>query len=70
MTMTMTLTNFKAGDKVVWLKRIPGADYVYPVSAVVLALTDKRIKIVADDEDGHIVIRYVPRESLQKRKGV
>jgi hypothetical protein len=54
----------KPGDKVIWWKRIPGGDYVYPVQATVLALTAKRAKIEADD-DGDIVVRYVPRESLQ-----
>jgi hypothetical protein len=57
---------FKEGDKVIWLKRIPGGDYVYPVSATVLASTAKRIKIEADD-DGQIVVRYVPPESLQRK---
>ncbi len=58
--------DFKAGEKVIWLKRITGGDYVYPVSATVLASTAKRIKIEADD-DGRIVIRYVPPERLQRR---
>jgi hypothetical protein len=57
---------FKAGDKVIWLKRIPGGDYVFPVAATVSAVTAKRIKIEADD-DGQIVVRYVPPESLQYR---
>ena len=35
-----------------------------PVQATVLALTEKRVKIEADD-DGDIVIRYVPLENLQ-----
>ncbi len=56
---------FKPGEKVVWLKRIPGGDYVYPVSATVLAITAKRVKIVADD-DGEIVVRFVPPQSLQR----
>jgi hypothetical protein len=56
----------QAGDKVIWWKRIPGGDYVYPVQATVLALTEKRVKIEADD-DGDIVIRYVPREILQRQ---
>ncbi len=55
---------FKPGEKVVWLKRVPGGDYVYPVSATVLAVTAKRVKIEADD-DGEIVIRFVPPRSLQ-----
>ena len=55
----------KPGDKVIWWKRIPGGDYVYPVQATVLAVTAKRVKIEADD-DGDIVVRYVPRESLQR----
>ena len=33
----------KPGDKVIWWKRIPGGDYVYPVQATVLALTAKRV---------------------------
>ena len=56
----------KPGDKVTWWKRIPGGDYVYPVQATVLALTEKRVKIEADD-DGKIVIRYVPHQSLQSQ---
>ena len=55
----------KAGDKVVWLKRIPGGEYVYPVLGKVLGFTEKRVKIEADD-DGEIMIRYVNRDSLQK----
>ena len=56
----------KPGDKVTWWKRIPGGDYVYPIQATVLALTEKRIKIEADD-DGKIGIRYVPPQSLQRQ---
>ena len=56
----------KPGDKVIWWKRIPGGDYVYPVQATVRSLTAKRVKIEADD-DGDIVVRYVPRESLQRQ---
>jgi hypothetical protein len=58
--------DLKPGDRVIWWKRIPGGDYVYPVQATVLALTVRRVKIEADD-DGDIVIRYVPRESLQRQ---
>jgi len=54
------------GDRVIWWKRIPGGDYVYPVQAIVLALTEKRVRIEADD-DGKIVIRYVPAQSLQRQ---
>ena len=57
---------FKAGDKVIWLKRIPGGDYVFPVAATIVAVTAKRIKIEADD-DGQIVVRYVQPESLRHR---
>jgi hypothetical protein len=56
----------KPGDRVIWWKRIPGGDYVYPVQATVLALTEKRVKIEADD-DRKIVIRHVPPESLQRQ---
>jgi hypothetical protein len=52
------------GDRVIWWKRIPGGDYVSPIQATVLALTAKRVKIEAND-DGDIVVRYVPRENLQ-----
>jgi len=58
--------DLQPGDNVIWWKRIPGGDYVYPVEAIVLALTAKRVKIEADD-DGDIVIWYVPRESLQRQ---
>ena len=57
----------KPGDRVIWWKRIPGGDYVYPIQATVLGLTAKRVKIEADD-DGDIVVRYVPRESLQRQE--
>jgi hypothetical protein len=56
----------KPGDKVIWWKRIPGGDYVYPVQATVLTSTAKRVKIEADD-DGESVIRHVPPESLQRQ---
>ena len=64
--MDNTSKAFKIDEKVIWLKRVPGGDYVYPVSAMVLAFTAKRVKIKADD-DGRIVIRYVPPESLQRK---
>ena len=64
--MNHTDRAFQAGEKVIWLKRIPGGDHVYPVSATVLAVTAKRVKIEADD-DGQIVVRYVPPESLQRK---
>jgi hypothetical protein len=40
---------------------------VYPVQATVLALTAKRVKIEADD-DGDIVIQYVPPQSLLRQE--
>jgi hypothetical protein len=55
----------KVGDKVVWFKRIPGSDYVYPVAGKALGFTEKRVKIEVDD-DGEIMIRYVNRDNLQK----
>jgi hypothetical protein len=57
--------DLKPGDKVVWLKRIPVGNYVYPVMGKVLGFTEKRVKIEADD-DGEIMIRYVNRESLER----
>jgi hypothetical protein len=56
----------KPGDRVIWWKRLPGGDDAYPVQATVLTLTAKRVKIETDD-DGDIVVRYVPRESLQRQ---
>ena len=64
MYMEKTDQPFQVGEQVIWLKRIPGGDYVYPVAAKVLAVTAKRVKIEADD-DGEIVIRHVPSASLQ-----
>ena len=64
--MKDTKQAFQIGEQVIWFKRIPGGDYVYPLSAKVLAVTARRVKIEADD-DGEIVIRYVPPESLQYR---
>ncbi len=54
------------GDKVIWWKRIPGGDYVYPVQATVLALMAKQVKVEADD-DGKIGMRYVPPQNLQRQ---
>ncbi len=59
--------SFKPGEKVIWLKRLPGGPYVFPVEATVMAVTAKRVRIEADD-DGEIVIRYVPPESLQRNE--
>ncbi len=56
----------KIGDKVVWMKRIPGGDYVYPAQAKVIRFTDKQVKIEIND-DGKIGTRYVYPKSLQKR---
>ncbi len=55
---------FEPGDRVIWWKRLPGGAYVVPVSAMVVAITAKRVKIQADD-DGQLVIRHVPPDSLQ-----
>ena len=60
----MSSKPFKPGDTVVWFKQVPGGGYVFPVSARVLAITEKRIKIEADDEEGK-VIRHVQPKSLQ-----
>jgi hypothetical protein len=60
-------TALQPGDKVIWWKRIPGGEYVYPIQAIVLAVTAKRVKIAADD-DGERVIRYVPAQNLQRHE--
>src|SRR5207249_1003359 len=57
---------FQPGESVIWLKRLPGGPYVVPLTATVIAITPKRIKIMADD-DGELVTRFVPSESLQRR---
>ena len=57
---------FQPGESVIWLKRLPGGPYVVPLTATVIAITPKRIKIMAND-DGELVTRFVPSESLQRR---
>ncbi len=57
---------FAPGDAVIWWKRIPGGNYVVPVSALVIGITAKRVTIRADD-DGEVVTRHVPPESLQRQ---
>nr|MBA3531442.1 hypothetical protein [Ardenticatenales bacterium] len=32
---------FQVGDEVIWLKRIPGGDYVFPIAATILEFTSK-----------------------------
>jgi hypothetical protein len=59
-------TSFRLGDKVIWLKRVSG-DFAFPVTAKVLSVTDKRVKIEADDEEGKIV-RHVTPSSLQHQE--
>jgi hypothetical protein len=61
-----TSTRLRPGERVMWWKRLPGGAYVYPVRAIVLTATAKRVKIEAED-DGPVVIRYVPAESLQRQ---
>lgn len=61
------LTSFRPGEAVIWLKRVSG-DFVFPVKAKVLAVTDKRIKIEADDPDEGKVIRHVAPSSLQQQQ--
>ena len=56
--------DLQPGERVIWWKRMPGGDYVYPVQATVLTVTAKRVKIAADN-DGERMIRYVPPQSLQ-----
>jgi len=56
----------RPGEAVIWLKRLPGGPYVVPIAATVVAITPKRVKILADD-DGQIVTRFVPVESLQRK---
>jgi Calcium binding len=52
---------FKPGDRVVWWKQTPGGDYVFPVLSTVLAVTAKRIKIEAEDEEGKVIRHVLPR---------
>jgi hypothetical protein len=61
-----TSHRFQPGERVIWWKRIPGGEYVYPLHAVVLTMTAKRVKIEADD-DGELVVRYVLPEILERR---
>lgn len=55
---------FRPGDSVVWLKRVSG-DFVFPVNAVVLTVTPKRIKIEANDPEDGTIVRHVAPASLQ-----
>ena len=57
---------FKPGDTVIWWKRTPGSEYVYPVKATVLDITGKRVKIEAED-DGQVVIRHVRPENIRRQ---
>src|SRR3954447_5196584 len=52
---------FKPGDRVVWWKQTPGGGYVAPVFATVLAVTARRVKIEAEDEEGKVVRHVLPR---------
>lgn len=52
---------FKPGDRVIWWKQEGG--YVVPVLSTVLAVTAKRVKIEAEDDEGD-VIRYVAPRSI------
>ena len=61
-----TSTRLRPGEGVIWWKRLPGGAYVYPVRAIVLTTTAKRVKIEAED-DGRVVSRYVPAQSLQRQ---
>jgi hypothetical protein len=61
--------NFKLGDKVIWWKRIPGGDYVYPVAAVVIALTAKRVKIQGDD-DGELLFALCRRKACRSENEI
>jgi Calcium binding len=60
----MPTETFKPGDRVVWWKQTPGGGYVFPILSTVLAVTAKRIKIEAEDEDGK-VIRHVLPQSIE-----
>jgi hypothetical protein len=57
-------TTFRPDDTVMWLKRVSG-EFVFPVRAKVLAVTDKRVKIEADDPEEGKVVRHVAPSSLQ-----
>ena len=52
---------FKPGDRVVWWKQTPGGGYVFPVLSTVLAVTAKRVKIEAEDEEGKVIRHVLPR---------
>jgi Calcium binding len=51
---------FQPGDRVVWWKQTPGGGYVFPVLSTVLAVTAKRVKIEADDEEGNVIRHVLP----------
>jgi len=55
---------FQPGDRVIWWKQMPGGVYVFPIASTVLAITAKRVKIEAEDEEGN-VIRHVLPQSIE-----
>jgi hypothetical protein len=50
---------FKPGDRVIWWKQDGG--FVVPVLSTVLSVTEKRVKIEAEDEEGKVVRHVLPR---------
>ncbi len=56
----MSSKPFQPGDPVVWWKQAPGGGYVVPVLSTVLAITAKRIKIEAEDEQGKVIRHVLP----------
>lgn len=56
----MPSRSFQPGDRVVWWKQTPGGGYVFPVLSTVLAVTPKRVKIEAEDEEGNVIRHVLP----------
>jgi hypothetical protein len=45
-----TSRRLRPRERVIWWKRVPGGASVYPVRAIVLMTTAKRVKIQAEDD--------------------
>jgi DNA-binding MarR family transcriptional regulator len=61
-----TTPSFQADDRVIWWKQIPGGGTGYPVAAIVVKVTAKRVQIAGED-DGRSETRSVTPTSLQKQ---
>ena len=59
--MTKAPQPLEIGDQVIWWKRVPGGDYVFPVSAKVLAVTATcRRKVCSGETESSMLEEIFP----------